>query len=435
MYTLPDGVAPAVEHRAQVAEGEALSEEYHIEAPLADIPGRVELRQQGKKRFVVIHGEGGETREYEVPYGAQVLVKDGEEVEKGRKLTARSRPLTVTAETEGTVLLSSGSLAIMSPASRGVVLPLTPDLMPMVEHGAPVRQGQEILRLNLPQGETILIDQVTVEGDVATVRLRYRARVECSEMAVVREGDKVERGEPLSKGVIPPHNLMEVAGVLKTREYLLTELQRVYKSQGVDINDKHFEVVIRQILNNVRIEDPGESEFMLNDIVPLEVFQKEVRRLSEENDRIRRQREELVGAKLLAPVSKGGVTLAEAGEEISQRLLERMVAHGVRQVRVELHGEPRTVRILEYRLPQGERELLRISRAALLRKSWLAAASFERTTKVLADAALRGEEDPLLGLKPCLMVGKKIPVGTGFPRPKPQEGSPEEEPAAQVEER
>jgi DNA-directed RNA polymerase subunit beta' len=69
---------------------------------------------------------------------------------------------------------------------------------------------------------------------------------------------------------------------------------------------------------------------------------------------------------------------------------------------------------VEYRIPQGERELLRVSRAALLRKSWLSAASFERTTKVLADAALRGEEDRLDGLKPCLMVGKKVPVGTGF---------------------
>jgi len=235
----------------------------------------------------------------------------------------------------------------------------------------------------------------------------------------------VERGEAISKGVIPPHYLMEVAGVLKTREYLLTELQRVYKSQGVDINDKHFEVVIRQILNNVRIEDPGESSFMLNDIVPLEVFQREVHRLSHENERIRRMREEIVGARLLAPVTRGGMTLAEAGEEITERLLERMVTHGVRQVRVELHGEPRTVRIIEYRLPQGERELLRISRAALLRKSWLAAASFERTTKVLADAAFRGEEDDLTGLKPCLMVGKKVPVGTAFPH-RPQGEEPDQ---------
>jgi len=431
VYSLPEGVAPAVAHRAQVEEGVALSEEYHIEAPLAETAGMVEIKQEGRKRFVVVRATDGTEHRYEVPYGAQILVKDGEEVEAGRKLTTRSRPLTVASEVEGTVLLAEGSLAVLSPSSRGVILPLTPDLMPMAEHGAPVREGQEILRVNLPQGEAVLIERVQVEGDLATVRLRYRARVECSEAAIVREGDKVERGEPLSKGVIPPHYLMEVAGVLKTREYLLTELQRVYKSQGVDINDKHFEVVIRQILNNVRIEDPGESEFMLNDIVPLEVFQREVRRLSEENARIRRQREELVGAVLLAPVTRGGMTLAEAGEEISQRLLERMVALGVRQVRVELHGEPRTVRILEYRLPQGERELLRISRAALLRKSWLAAASFERTTKVLADAALRGEEDPLQGLKPCLMVGKKVPVGTGFPFPQEEE-EPEPE---KVEER
>ena len=417
VYTLPEGAVPCVSHRGQVKEGDPLTEEYHVEAPLAEVPGTVELRQEGKKRYVVVRDERGEPHEYEVPYGAQVLVQEGEKVEAHRKLTTRSRPLQVKSLAEGTVLLSGRSVAVLSSSGRGVIFPVTPDLIPVVEHGAPVRERQEILRLNLPQGESVLIENVERSGEIATVRLRYRAQVECGGEAIVREGDKVERGEAISKGVIPPHYLMEVAGVLKTREYLLTELQRVYKSQGVDINDKHFEVVIRQILNNVRIEDPGESSFMLNDIVPLEVFQREVRRLSEENERIRRMREEIVGAKLLAPVTRGGMTIAEAGEELSPRLLERMVAHGVRQVRVELHGEPRTVRITGYRLPQGERELLRISRAALLRKSWLAAASFERTTKVLADAALRGEEDTLQGLKPCLMVGKKVPVGTAFPRP------------------
>jgi DNA-directed RNA polymerase subunit beta' len=429
VYPLPEGAEPCVEPGQQVGEGDPLTGEYHVEAPHAPVAGRVELRQQGKKRYVVLHGEDGSQHQFEVPYGATVLVADGEEVEAGRKLTTRSRPLTLVAETEGRVLVSQGSLAVMATGSRGLILPLTPHLIPMAEHGAPVREGQELFRLNLPQGEVVLVDKVEVEGDLATVRIRYRARVECPEAAIVWEGDKVERGQALSKGVIPPHYLMEAAGVIKTREYLLTELQRVYKSQGVDINDKHFEVVIRQILNNVRIEDPGESDFMLNDIVPLEVFQREVQRLSRENERIRRQREEIVGAKLLAPVVKSGMTVAEAGEELTSRLLAHMLALGVRQVRVELHGEPRTVRILEYRLPQGERELLRISRAALLRKSWLAAASFERTTKVLAEAALRGEEDHLQGLKPCLMVGKKVPVGTGFPgiREEEEETSPEAE--------
>jgi DNA-directed RNA polymerase subunit beta' len=416
MYVLPEGVEVKVAHRTGVAEGEALTAEYHVEAPLAEVAGQVAIKQDGGTRRVIVRGKRGEVFEYEVPYGAQILVSDGQEVEPGRKLTTRSRPLAVIAEAAGTVLVGDRSIAVVAPASRAVIVPVTGDLLPRVEHGAPVRHGEELFHLNLPQGEVVVVDRVTVEDGVATVRFRYRAQVECAETAIVRTGDKVERGEPISKGVIPPHYLMGVAGAQKTREYLLVELQKVYRSQGVDINDKHFEVVIRQILNNVRIVDPGESSFLFNDVVPLEVFQLEVQRLSEENERIRRGREELVGAKLLAPVSRGGATLAEAGDAITRELLERAVAMGIRQVRVELHGEPRTVRLTEYRLPQGERELLRISRAALLRKSWLAAASFERTTKVLADAALRGEDDYLDGLKPCLMVGKKIPVGTGFRR-------------------
>jgi hypothetical protein len=378
-----------------------------------------------KHRYLLLHGRDGRTYSYEVPYGAQILVKDGEEVEEGQKLTTKSRPLTLAAETSGTVLLSPGSIAVMHKSSRGLILPISPSLEVRVEHGAPVRAGQEILRLALPAlSESVVVEEIRREGDLCHVRFRFRARVECTEAAIVREGDKVERGDPVSKGVVPPQYLMEVAGVRKAFDYLLSELQRVYKTQGVDINDKHFEVVLRQILNNVRIIDPGESDFLLNDIVPLEIFQREVERLTRENEKIRAAREELVGAKLLAPIVRSGATVADSGETITRELLERLVTLGVRQVRVELHGEPRTVRIAEYRLPQGERELLRISRVALVRKSWLAAASFERTTKVLADAALRGEEDPLDSLKACLMVGKKIPVGTGFPR-EPVETKPE----------
>ncbi|QAA76429.1 MAG: DNA-directed RNA polymerase beta' subunit [Candidatus Bipolaricaulis sibiricus] len=415
MYTVPPEAEVQVKHGQRVAEGDPLTTEYHVEAPLAAIAGRVELHQEGGARKIIVRGERGETREYEVPYGSQVLVTDGAEVEEGTKLATRSRPLAVRAEVAGRVLAGQRSVAVLTPKSRALIAPITPELVPMVEHGAPVREGQELFQVSLPPGETLLVDRIETAEDRATVRFRYRTQVECGEGTIVRVGDKVERGEPVSKGVIPPHYLMEVAGVQKTREYLLVELQKVYKSQGVDINDKHFEVVIRQILNNVRIVDPGESSFLLNDVVPLEIFQLEVRRLTEENERIRRGRDDLVGAKLLAPLARGGATIAEMGETVSREVLDRAVTLGVRQARVEIHGEPRTVRLIEYRIPQGERELLRISRAALLRKSWLAAASFERTTKVLADAALRGEEDPLDGLKPCLMVGKRIPVGTGFP--------------------
>jgi len=415
MYALPAEAEVRGGHREVVDEGEALTMEYHVEAPLAGIAGQVKVRQEGSTRRIVLRGERGETREYEVPYGSQILVEDGGDVEEGQKLTTRSRPRAVHAEVGGTVLVGERALAVVASGSRAMIAPITADLLPMVEHGAPVRDGQELFRVNLPPGDAVMVDDVETKDDRSVVRFRYRAQVECAEGTIVREGDKVERGEPVSKGVIPPHYLMEVAGVQKTREYLLTELQKVYKSQGVDINDKHFEVVIRQILNNVRVADPGESAFLLGDVVPLEIFQSEVRRLTEENERIRRGRDALVSAKLLAPLARGGgATVAEAGEEITRAMLDRAIALGIRQARAEVHGEPRTVRLIELRIPQGERELLRISRAALLRKSWLAAASFERTTKVLADAALRGEEDYLDGLKPCLMVGKRIPVGTGF---------------------
>ncbi|MBC7222042.1 DNA-directed RNA polymerase subunit beta' [Candidatus Bipolaricaulota bacterium] len=425
VYTLPPGVAPKVKHREEVEEGQSLTEEFHQEAVVAEAAGRVEIVENKKHRYLLLHGRDGRTYSYEVPYGAQILVKNGEEVEEGKKLTTKSRPLTLTAEAAGTVLLSPGFIAVVHKSSRGLIVPLSPGLEVRVEHGAPVRAGQEILRLGFPAlSETVVVEEIRREDDVCHVRFRFRARVECTEAAIVREGDKVERGDPVSKGVVPPQYLMEVAGVRKAFDYLLSELQRVYKTQGVDINDKHFEVVLRQILNNVRIIDPGESDFLLNDIVPLEIFQREVERLAQENEKIRAAREELVGAKLLAPIIRSGATVAEAGETLTRELLERLVALGVRQVRVEVHGEPRTVRIAEYRLPQGERELLRISRVALVRKSWLAAASFERTTKVLADAALRGEEDPLDSLKACLMVGKKIPVGTGFPREDSVEAKP-----------
>ncbi len=421
VYVLPTEAGPAVAHGQQVEEGAALSKEYHVEAPLAEVDAVVELKEENKKRLVVLRGSDGKAYRHEVPYGAQILVSDGEEVEAGRKLTTRSRPLVLAAEAAGTAWVGDGSVAVVAPSTRAVTVPVTQDVVSAVEHGAPVREGAELFRVNLPQGETLSVEELKVEGEVATARVRYRASVECAEAVIVHPGEKLERGEPLSKGVIPPYYLMEVAGVNKTRDYLITELQKVYRSQGVDINDKHFEVVIRQILNNVRIADPGESTFLLNDIVPLEVFQAEVQRLSGENERIRRERDEVVGDTILAPVTRGGATLAEEGDVMTRELLERLIALDARQALVEHLGEPRTFRLSEYRIPRGERELLRISRAALLRKSWLAAASFERTTKVLADAALRGEEDLLEGLKPCLMVGKRVPVGTGYPHGTPEE--------------
>jgi DNA-directed RNA polymerase subunit beta' len=234
---------------------------------------------------------------------------------------------------------------------------------------------------------------------------------------VVRVGDKVHRGDLLSKGVTSPHFLLKVAGVERAREYLLTEIHKVYKSQGVDINDKHLELVIRQMLNNVRIEDPGDSRFFPNQLVVLEEFNAELERLQRENRQMRETREVLLDKVLLADVGVGeGQMVAVKGAKLTEELLQRLLQAGVSEVTVERGGEPETIRIKEWRLPIGERAMLRISKAALETKSFLSAASFQRTTTILAEAALRGEVDHLEGLKPNVIVGKKIPAGTGFSR-------------------
>ncbi|MFQ6034090.1 MAG: DNA-directed RNA polymerase subunit beta', partial [Candidatus Bipolaricaulia bacterium] len=185
---------------------------------------------------------------------------------------------------------------------------------------------------------------------------------------------------------------------------------------GVDINDKHIELVICQMLNNVRIEDSGDSDFFPNQLVGLEDFNGERERLLQENSKIREQRETLLGASLLEDIVVGEDRVAEKGSELTEELLRRMLQLGVAEVMIDRGSGPEKVRIREWKLPTGERALLRISKAALETKAFLAAASFQRTTAILAEAALRGEIDRLEGLKPNVIVGKKIPAGTGFRR-------------------
>jgi DNA-directed RNA polymerase subunit beta' len=215
--------------------------------------------------------------------------------------------------------------------------------------------------------------------------------------------------------VTTPQLLLKVAGIAKIRDYLLTEIHKVYKSQGVDINDKHIELVIRRMVNNVRVTDPGDSEFFPNQLIVLEEFREELRRLEEENRGIRRQREALLGQILGEDlVSEEGEEIAAKGDEITGQVLQAALQAGVEALALDRGGELERVRIREKRLPVGERVLLRISKAALETKSWLAAASFQRTTTVLAEAALRGSEDPLESLKPNVIIGRLVPAGTGF---------------------
>ena len=166
------------------------------------------------------------------------------------------------------------------------------------------------------------------------------------------DGTTVEAGDALTEGSINPHDILKIKGVRAVQDYLLQEVQRVYRLQGVEINDKHIEMIVRQMLKKVRVEDNGDSDFLPGTLVDILDYW-------DEN--------------------------------------ERLVAEGKQPA-------------------DGKQVLLGITKASLATNSFLSAASFQETTKVLTEAAIKGKVDPLIGLKENVIIGKLIPAGTGMKR-------------------
>ena len=231
--------------------------------------------------------------------------------------------------------------------------------------GGDITQGlprvEELFEARKPKGQAVIAE---VDGVVAFRETKKKREVvitrEDGEQSIsqivfgsrikVKEGDRVEAGDLITEGSINPHDLLRVVGVRGVQEYITKEVQRVYRLQGVDINDKHIEIIVKQMLSKVKIDDPGDS--------------------------------------LLLP---GGVSSYR--EFLDEN--ERIVAEG---------GTPAT----------GNRTLLGITKASLATESFLSAASFQETTRVLTEAAINGKEDRLIGLKENVIIGKLIPAGTGM---------------------
>ena len=192
--------------------------------------------------------------------------------------------------------------------------------------------------------EIIVTDPET--GDSKTYLIPYGSRVKVS------DGQELEAGDELTEGSVNPHDILRIKGVRAVQDYMIREVQRVYRLQGVEINDKHIEVIVRQMLKKIRIENNGDSDFLPGTLVDVLDFE-------EENERIE---------------SEGG-TAAE-----------------------------------------GKQVMLGITKASLATNSFLSAASFQETTKVLTEAAIKGKVDPLIGLKENVIIGKLIPAGTGMKR-------------------
>jgi DNA-directed RNA polymerase subunit beta' len=208
---------------------------------------------------------------------------------------------------------------------------------------------------------------------------------------LVQENDFVKAGMPLSDGATTPADILSILGPTAVQEFLVNEIQEVYRLQGVKINDKHFEVVVRQMMRKVKIIDSGDTLFLENDLVHKNDF-------IIDNDKI-------YGMKVVEEA--GGSENLKAGQIISPRDLRdenSILRREDKELATARDAEPAT----------AEQILQGITRASLQTKSFISAASFQETTKVLNEAAVNGKIDYLEGLKENVIVGKRIPAGTGL---------------------
>ena len=215
--------------------------------------------------------------------------------------------------------------------------------------------------------------------------------VSLSKQILVQENDYVRAGTPLSDGAITPIDILNIEGPIKVQEYIVNEVQDVYRMQGVKINDKHFEIIVHQMMRKVLIQDAGDTRFLENQIVDKGEFM-------EENDSI-------YGKKVV--LDAGDSDRVKPGQIITVRML--------RDINSQL--KRRDLKVIEARdaVPATSAQVLQgITRAALQTASFISAASFQETTKVLNEAAIYGKVDPLEGLKENVICGHLIPVGTGM---------------------
>ena len=213
-------------------------------------------------------------------------------------------------------------------------------------------------RVSIEETKRNVMCNVTItadDGEVVTYALPYASGIR------VKEGDVVVKGEQLTEGALSPHEVLRIRGLSECHNYLIREVQKVYRQQGVDTNDKHIEVIIRQMMRKVRVEDAGDSELLSGSTIDL-------------------------------------IEFLDAEAEIQKRIDAG-----------EKNGEGE-----ELRKPTCTRLLMGITKASLATDSWMSAASFQETTKVLTEAAIRGKVDHLRGLKENVIIGKLIPAGSGL---------------------
>ena len=316
----------------------------------------------------IVGAKGEVLGTYNFPVGGHVVVEDGAKIKTGTTLVKIPRAVGGAGDITGGLPRVTELFEARNPSNPAVVSEIDGE----VAMGKVKRGNREII-----------ITSKT--GD------QKKYLVSLSKQILVQEHDAVRAGTPLSDGVITPNDILSIKGPTAVQEYIVNEVQDVYRLQGVKINDKHFEIIVRQMMRKVQINDPGDTTFLEQELVDKLDF-------SEENDRI-----------------WGKKVVVDAGDSEMMKPGQIVTARRLRDENSSL--KRRDLRLVQVRdaVPATSTQILQgITRAALQTKSFMSAASFQETTKVLNEAAIRGKIDRLEGMKENVICGHLVPAGTGL---------------------
>jgi DNA-directed RNA polymerase subunit beta' len=332
---------------------------------------KVISESRNKKLIPTLHVEdakGNIIRSYNLPVGAHLMIDDGDKIKVGKILVKIPRKSAKSGDITGGLPRVTELFEARNPSNPAVVCAIDG----VVSFGKIKRGNREII----------------VESKLGDIK---KYLVKLSNQILVQENDYVKAGMPLSDGSITPNDILNIKGPSAVQQYLVNEVQEVYRLQGVKINDKHFEVVVRQMMRKVRIIDSGDTVFLEDQLVHKSDF-------IEQND-------EIFGMKVIEDA--GDSLNVKAGQIISPRDL--------RDENSILRREDKQLIVARDANPATATPILQgITRASLQTKSFISAASFQETTKVLNEAAVSGKVDTLQGLKENVIVGHRIPAGTGM---------------------
>ena len=353
-----DSVIENVTYKTESDEATGLREKIIIESKDKTKTPSVQILDKGKNIV----------KSYNLPVSAHLVVDSGQEIKAGDILVKIPRAQGKAGDITGGLPRVTELFEARNPSNPAIVAEIDGE----VSFGK-IKRGNREISVTSKTGE------------------EKKYLVPLSKQILVQEGDFVRAGIPLSDGVITPADILAIKGPTAVQEYIVNEIQDVYRLQGVKINDKHFEIIVRQMMSKVQINEPGDTHFLEGQLVDKHIFM-------EENDKI-----------------WGTKVVLDAGDSTNFQPGQMVTARRLREENSSL--KRKDLKLVETRdaVPATSSPVLQgITRAALQTRSFMSAASFQETTKVLNEAAISGRVDKLEGMKENVIVGNRIPAGTGL---------------------